>query len=121
MFHCSFDFNWIKPDTFDNFPLIKRMVEKNNYKYSTVHLLMNEERKVICVAIISKTIGRIKIEAFEVLEKCRHNGIGSTMLNYLKDLSQIIELHSVKEVEDFYIKNGFVKTKEPSTFLWIKV
>jgi N-acetylglutamate synthase-like GNAT family acetyltransferase len=121
MLYKTFSFHWIKPNTFDEFTFIKQMIDKNNYEYTNVHLLMTKEHRVVCVAVISKTMDRVKIEALEVLEEYRHKGIGSEMLNHIKDSFQMIELHSVKEAEDFYIKNGFVKTKELNTFLWIRV
>lgn len=104
----------------EHFPLIEYMVCRNEYNHCCISAL-TDGVQVVCIAVLSEMENRCKIEVLEVLKEKRRQGIGSKMLSYIKEDNKIIELNSIKDAENFYIMNGFVKTKEPSTFLWVRV
>lgn len=120
MTYVSMPLREVEPRVIEHFPLIEDMIGRNNYSNCCLSALI-EGSEVLCVAVLSEMENRCKIEVLEVLKEKRRQGIGSKMLSYIKEDNKIIELNSIKEVEDFYVVNGFVKTKEPSTFLWVKV
>ena len=105
----------------EHFPLTEDIVCRNDYNNKCCLSALSDGAQVVCLAVLSEMENRCKIEVIEVLKEKRRQGIGSKMLSYIKEDNKIIELNSIKDAENFYIINGFVKTKEPSTFLWVRV
>ena len=131
MYIFSFAFSnlerYKKAYQFANFPFIQTMIEKNDYADDShfVYIVVDDlqgHHFVPCMGIIKHEVGlRNKIQAIEVAEFYRHKKYGTFFLSELKEESKIIEVHSSKEAENFYLTNGFASTKKPGEFLWVRI
>ena len=60
------------------------------------------------------------IISLEVRNDCKRLGVGSKLLNMIKEKNNKIFLIPLAGTEQFYIKNGFVKAKDEDYYVWSK-
>lgn len=108
----------------EDFAFTARMIEKNDFSNFLAYVLRDKVLdRIIGIAIVSDLGSfHVKVWCLEICKDFRKRGYGSVILKEIKKNSRVIELNSLKEVEHFYIINGFVKRSDesPAHFIWEK-
>lgn len=106
----------------EDFAFTVRMIEKNDFSNFFAYVLRDKVLdRIVGIAIVSD-LGpfHVKVWCLEISKYFRKRGYGSVILKEIKKDNLVIELNSLKEVEHFYTKNGFVKSSDvsPAHFIW---
>lgn len=72
------------------------------------------------ICYFDKFMNSIYIRSIEVRNDCKGQGIGTKLINMLKEKTNKIYLSAIPGSEPFYIKNGFTKAKDEDYYIWTK-
>lgn len=94
-----------------DFNLTNKMIEKNNYEDCNVYVETDYDGLTgLCIYHDNTECRSIVIDVLEVRPDCRKQGIGTKLINKIKNFNKPIGLRSLESAMGFYEKLGFYQT-----------
>lgn len=109
---CAQTFNdFLKCHSINDMSLTTRMCEKNDFSRCSVYYTEDSDG-ISGLCIFEEFNGYIRIDVLEVREDCRNSGLGTRLIDKVKELRIPIGLHSLEESLGFYERMGFYISEE---------